>query len=321
MIVNNLRSKDNNLIKKVTILNCKIKKMINFKNTTLIFPLFFLIFSCSNTFEENKAPDFQSKVSSSPIEKQPQLSNSNGNTIATRFPTPPNFERVKTETNSFAHYLQNLPLKPNGTKVHHYDGSLKWSQSPVAAVIDIDVENRDLQQCADAIMRLRAEYLRDQNRPDDIHFNFVSGFNAEYKKWRQGYRIKVNGNKVSWKKEAQPSDDYKSFRRYMTMVFSYASTLSLDKELKPVAKNDLQIGDVFIQGGSPGHAVIVVDVCENKTTGEKRFLLAQSYMPAQDMHVLTNPNDAVSAWYSNNYKEELETAEWTFKAENLKRWK
>lgn len=289
------------------------------KNLLLLSIITCLNFSC-----ENAASQQQATTASPASTQQPKITkilNPKGKTIVSRFPSPPDFERVQTAENSFAHYLQNLPLKPDGTKVKHYDGSLKWSQAPVAAVIDIDVENRDLQQCADAIMRLRAEYLLAQNRPDDIHFNFVSGFKAEYKKWRQGYRIKVNGNKVTWKKEAQPSDDYKSFRRYMTMVFSYAGTLSLAKELKPIPKNDLQIGDVFIQGGSPGHAVIVVDVCKNKTTGEKRFILAQSYMPAQDMHVLTNPNESTSHWYSNNYENKLVTAEWTFKAEDLKRWK
>lgn len=286
----------------------------------LLLLLTFITSSCENAAQDNKVRESNCGIEYRNERIKSKYINQNGNTIATRFPTPHNFERIQSAKNSFAYYLQNLPLKPDGTKVHHYNGTLKWSQSPVAAVIDIDVENRDLQQCADAIMRLRAEYLRDQNRPDEIHFNFVSGFNAEYKKWRQGYRIRVNDNQVTWVKTAQPSDDYKSFRRYLTMVFSYAGTLSLNKELEPVAKNDLQIGDVFIQGGSPGHAVIVVDVCENKATGEQRFLLAQSYMPAQDIHVLTNPNNGASNWYSNNYENELKTPEWIFYARDLKRW-
>lgn len=301
-------------------MNKEKKSMKNF----LLVLIALQIIACQNaTSQQQSASTLSDKKEQSKVDAQPKSTfpiHPDGEIIATRFPVPKGFERVEIAKNAFGHYLRHLPLKPHGSKVKHYDGSLKWSQDPVAAVIDIDVENRDLQQCADAIMRVRAEYLLAQNRPDDIHFNFVSGFNATYKKWRQGYRIKVNGNKVAWKKEAEPSDDYKSFRRYMTMVFSYAGTLSLAKELKPVAKNDLQIGDVFIRGGSPGHAVIVVDVCENTDTQEKRFLLAQSYMPAQDMHVLTNPNNATNHWYSNNYVDELQTAEWTFKATDLKRF-
>ena len=62
--------------------------------------------------------------------------------------------------------------------------------------------------------------------------------------------------------------------------------------LKPgvsVPYTSLQPGDVFIKGGSPGHAVIVVDVAIYTQTGKKVFLLAQSYMPAQQIHILVNP--------------------------------
>ena len=41
-----------------------------------------------------------------------------------------------------------------------------------------------------------------------------------------------------------------------------------------------KIGDIFIQGGSPGHCVMVVDVAA-KAFGERIFLLAQSFMPAR----------------------------------------
>jgi len=46
----------------------------------------------------------------------------------------------------------------------------------------------------------------------------------------------------------------------------------------------------------PGHAVIVVDMAED-AKGQRAFLLAQSYMPAQDIHILKNPMDAdLSPW-------------------------
>lgn len=40
------------------------------------------------------------------------------------------------------------------------------------------------------------------------------------------------------------------------------------------------VGDVFLKGGSPGHVVMVVDLCENEE-GQKAFLPGQGYMPAQ----------------------------------------
>jgi hypothetical protein len=66
----------------------------------------------------------------------------------------------------------------------------------------------------------------------------------------------------------------------MHVVLAYAGTYSLEHELKPVPLGDIEIGDVFVKGGFPGHAVLVADMVENSATGEKRFLLIQSYMPA-----------------------------------------
>ena len=107
----------------------------------------------------------------------------------------------------------------------------------------------------------------------------------------------------------------------MDIIFAYAGTLSLEKELIPVHISEIQIGDVFIQGGSPGHAVIIVDLAED-INGNKIFLLAQSYMPAQDIHVLKNPeNREISPWYSVNFEADLKTPEWTFKKSDLKRFK
>jgi hypothetical protein len=107
----------------------------------------------------------------------------------------------------------------------------------------------------------------------------------------------------------------------MTFVFRYAGTLSLSKELVPVRLENIQPGDVFIKGGSPGHAVIVMDVTENSKTHEKLFLLAQSYMPAQEIHILRNPeNTDTFPWYSTNFTGDLETPEWTFTRDELKRF-
>mgnify|MGYP000471731144 CR=1 FL=1 len=85
---------------------------------------------------------------------------------------------------------------------------------------------------------------------------------------------------------------------------------------------EIEIGDVFIKGGFPGHAVIVVDMAINKTNQEKVFLLAQSYMPAQELQILKNPNNQeISPWYRvSEISGELRTPEWTFKKTDLKRF-
>jgi hypothetical protein len=193
-------------------------------------------------------------------------------------------------------------------------------------VLDLDTGRRDLQQCADAVIRLRAEYLFANGKADDVVFRFTSGHPAEFKKWAAGHRPKVAGNTVTWPKTAAPDTSYASFRRYLDVVFTYAGTLSLSKELHPLPKDKplpetIAPGHVFIQGGSPGHAVIVLDVAKHPATGRVVFLIAQSYMPAQEIHVLKNRNDAgLSPWYAAEFEGELKTPEWTFKKADLKRF-
>lgn len=249
--------------------------------------------------------------------KPMELLNKEGTTIGERFRIPEGFQRVDAAESSFAQFLRNQKLKPDGTKVKYFDGRVK-AANVYDAVLDIDVGDRDLQQCADAVMRLRAEYLYKMGQYDKIKFHFVSGFLADYNTWMNGSRIKVDGNSVSWYKKTGYSNEYSSFRQYLDMVFAYASTESLEKELKSVAAADMKIGDVFIKGSLPGHVVIVVDMAENKATGEKLFMLAQSSTPAQDIHILkSSENENISPWYSINFGDKLTTPEWDFSSNQL----
>ena len=256
------------------------------------------------------------------IEKSHQhLINASGKNIATRFRLPDGFQRVDIANNSFAHYLRHLPLHPVGTKVKYYNGAIKENHDVYAGVVDMDIGERDLQQCADAIMRLRAEYLWQKGAYEAIHFNFTNGFRVDYSKWRQGYKIRVKGNQTTWYKAKESATTYKDFRAYMNLIFAYAGTLSLAKELPSIAFETMKIGDIFIQGGSPGHAIIVVDMAINPTTGKQLFLLAQSYMPAQDIQILQNPmNETFGPWYSNQFFGDLITPEWRFDRTDLKRF-
>ena len=248
------------------------------------------------------------------------LVNPEGSKIEERYSTPKDYTRVEVSEDSFVKILRNSKLKSYGEKVLYYDGRIKNKSNVYDSVFDVEIGNRDLHQCADAIMLLRAEYLYSQELYDQIHFNFVSGFNARYDKWMEGYRIKVEGNNVSYYKATEPSNTYETFRKFMDMVFAYSGTLSLENELDNVKVEEMEIGDVFIVGGSPGHAVIVVDMAVNET-GEKMFMLAQSYMPAQQTQILINPTDkTISPWYRVCSEERLITPEWTFDWDHLKRF-
>ena len=139
----------------------------------------------------------------------------------------------------------------------------------------------------------------------------------DYPEWMKGNRLAVNGNKTRWVKSGAPSNTYADFRAYMDIIFTYAGTISLAKSLHPKNIDDIAIGDVFVYGGSPGHAVIVVEVAES-TSGGKVFMIAQSFMPAQEIHILKNYGDeSISPWYKNSITE-LNTPQWSFKINELK---
>jgi hypothetical protein len=247
-----------------------------------------------------------------------QNGESNPETISERLAPPSGFERLPVPPGSFAAWLRALPLKPNGAPVKLFNGADKARQDVHAAVIDIDVGSRDLQQCADAVMRLRAEWQYASGQKEEIAFNFTGGGRVAFWRYAKGQRPDETG--IHWLAKAKTDDSYASFRRYLDLVFAFAGTASLEKELFPVPVSDIRIGDVVIKGGSPGHAVIVADMVENITTKAKRFLLIQSYMPAQDMHVLRNPATGDgSPWYAVP-EGDLVTPEWTFPPGSLRRW-
>lgn len=244
-----------------------------------------------------------------------------GMTVEARFAPPAGYEREAVAADSFAAYLRHLPLKPHGSEVRLYDGRIKPSSGIYAAVVDLPIGTRDLHQCADAVIRLRADYLFSRQRYDDIRFRFSSGFVAEYSRWRRGERIAVSGNAARWQPGARPGVDARSYWRYLETVFAYAGTASLARELQAVPGDDPRIGDIFIQPGHPGHAVIVVDRAVDRDRGRAVFLLAQSYMPAQEIQVLQNPGAAVlSPWYAAGFGGTLVTPEWTFHAGDCMRF-
>jgi hypothetical protein len=237
-------------------------------------------------------------------------------------PTPEGFERVKYSAGTFQDWLQTLPLKKDELHVKLYNGLLKTNQNAHFKIIDIDVGTRDLQQCADAVIRLYSEYLFSEKKYNEIAFNFTSGDRCEFTKWIEGFRPKVKGNEVKWIKSESINQSYKNFRNYLNTIFTYAGSYSLSKELSSVSdSNDIKVGDIFIQGGFPGHAVIVVDLAIHRKTESKIFMLAQSYMPAQEIHVLINPESKdISPWYELGFSRKLYTPEWTFDWEALKRF-
>ncbi|MBL7963224.1 MAG: DUF4846 domain-containing protein [Flavobacteriales bacterium] len=237
-----------------------------------------------------------------------------------RFTPPPYAVAAPCPPGSFANFLAELPLREKQAPVKLFDGSLKHRQDVHAAVLEVSVGPRDLQQCADAIMRLRAEYLFGNGRQDEIAFHFTNGFKAEWRRWRQGERIRVQGHTCAWSAGGRVDGSHTELLRFLDVVFTYAGTQSLARELVAAHHAPIEAGDVFIQGGSPGHAVMVVDVAHDDQ-GRTWFMLAQSYMPAQDIHILKVPGRSDgSPWFLQHTAGELRTPEWTFAWEDRKRF-
>lgn len=211
------------------------------------------------------------------------------------------------DVNSWQYFLQQLPVvdKP----IVDYRGREISYQQKHVGIIPYDVGTSDLQQCADALIRLRVEYLFQQKKFGEIGFHFVSGDYYTWNDYCKGLRPIAKGNGVKFISGAASDRSHESLRRYLDIVYSYASTISLSKELKTAT--DFEVGTIVIHAGSPGHCFIIIDEAKNKA-GEKVYKLAEGYTPAQSIYVLRNlDEDGISPWYKLK-KGVIETASYRF---------
>jgi len=236
-------------------------------------------------------------------------------------PLPGGYKRVDAEAHSFGEWLRKVNLKKD-SRIYLYNGRLKDDQSMHFAVLDMPVGDKDLQQCADAIMRLRAEYFFDRGDIDSIHFKATDGSDLSFAKWMKGERYRLKGAKLAaYNSEISGGNERKQLEQFLEVVFSYCGTISLSKATKPVRDPGLLMaGDIFIKAGSPGHAMIVVDVATDNN-GKKIFMLAQGLMPAQSIHIVKNPLDEkMSPWYKVTVDTTITTPNWVFYRNQLSRW-
>jgi poly-gamma-glutamate synthesis protein (capsule biosynthesis protein) len=308
------------------------KKVILFSILLLITCM--LIVSCNRkkieepiVVDNDRNADLNTDITSAPDESKETVStqvvsliNTDGTTLEERINTPKGFSRLASSQDELTGFIRGLQLKKAGSQVLLYDGKEKDYQDGHIAIFDIDVGERDLQQCADSVIRIYAEYYWSIGAYDRIAFHLTNGFLMEYTKWRDGNRLVVDGNDTSWSKKAQYDDSYENFRKYLNIIYSYAGTMSLSEECDRISMEEILPGDMFIYGGSPGHCVLVVDVAAD-ASGNKCFLLAQGYMPAQDFHILKNPLHPEDPWYyTTEIKYPLETPQWSFEEGSLVRW-
>ena len=229
-------------------------------------------------------------------------------TLGEALAPPPGYTRVEVEEDSFGAWLRGLPLRAAGTPVRDFRGERlrAGDDAFVAAVAELDVGSANLQQCADSIIRLHAEWQWARGQQERITYRFTSGHRAEWKRYAAGERARVSGSRVTWVKKGKVDGSREAFRAYLDLVFTYAGTMSLAAEAKRPGRDEVRPGDFFVLGGSPGHAVLVLDVARN-AEGERVALLGQGFIPAQDFHVLSPSEEG--PWFSLE-GEEVATPFW-----------
>ncbi len=206
-------------------------------------------------------------------------------TLAARFAPPAGYRRFEAPSRSLAAWLRALPMKPPGSPVRTREGRI-WVEGAhpgLAAVVDLDV--LPWQQCWDTAVRLWAEWRWETGRRTEIAFPYGGGLRRlRWRDWAHGLRPVREGRRFTLRPVAPPARGRRAFLAYLRHLFLRTGTVHAHL-LQRVAPADVRPGDVLVHPGSPGHAVIVLDVARGPG-GEAAVLLGEGFIPAQDLHVL-----------------------------------
>lgn len=197
------------------------------------------------------------------------VSNPAGRKTLGEIAVPAGFERVEVPQGSFGAFIREFPLRPRGSHMRYFSGRLANGQYFGYAVLDLPMIS-DIEQCADAVMRMRGEYLWNTGQYELIHFHSVEGKDMRF----------------------SGGADREALENYLRRVYASANTASLRKYMSEKDFKDVAPGDVLVyeapSAGVYGHAVLVADVAVNPKTGKTALMLAQSSTPALTMHVVRN---------------------------------
>ena len=221
-------------------------------------------------------------------------------TVADAYPPPKPSVRYPAE--GFGAWVQQRPVAPEQRPITTFDGRVVHHEG---RVIQLPLVSGDLQQCADSAIRLRAEWLREGGHP--ITFHATSGDPIDWTTYQFGQRPYESEGHIAWK----PGGDG-SWESYLRWVFMWAGTRSLAYDTVPVSEP--HPGDLLVNPGSPGHAVVLLDVAKH---GEDTYVLVgEGYMPAQSFHVEHGPHQG---WW--RYNDGVQLPHWWMPATGLRRFK
>ncbi len=220
-------------------------------------------------------------------------------TVRQRFEPPAGFTRMVVPDNGFAAWLRQLPLKESGNPVLDFRGKTfkQGNDTTVAAVADMNIKGRRLEQCMDVLLRFYAEYLIETGKQDSICFPLPDGLTLSWQQWRAGLRPHFKGLHFQLRQSAAAGSSTKSFRRYLDTIFSYSGSQTFYHYYPQIPLKDIRSGDFIVRKEGKGHAVLIVDVAQN-ARGEKAALVGQGDTPACQFYLLKGKNG--SAWFPLN---------------------
>lgn len=240
-----------------------------------------------------------------------------------KIPLPAGYNRLQVNDQSYAAWLRKILLRRQNI-VCMYNKRPIANQFGHYAVLDISTGQRDLQQCADAIMRLKAEYLFSISAYEQINFIASDKTVFNFKEFAKGQRYALRGRSMTTFQSHIDNSCYTHpcLMQFLECVFRYCSTYTL--QLQTTTKNDFSSilpGDMLVKGGSPGHAMIVLDVAKNTANSKIIYMLGQGFMPAQNIHIVKNPgNLSLGPWYEVNDTKKIITPGYIFEKSQLRKW-
>jgi len=264
-------------------------EVCSIKTPLFIFVLFFSLAFCT-----------AQNVSVNPADlKQERLQ-----TISERFAPPEGFKRIPVKAASFSAWLRNLPLLPEDSPVKDYRNRV-WKSSAdttVAAVASIDIKGRKLDQCMDILIRFYAEFLWRANRQTEISFPLPDGLMISWQEWEQGLRPQFKGAHFYLEKKAEPDVTSKNFQLYLNTIYEYSSTQVFYHYYRDINPEQLESGDFIVKKGNKGHAVMIVDLAEDKG-GNKVALIGQGDTPACQFYLLNYKKG--NPWFPLDFKNDI----------------
>jgi hypothetical protein len=240
--------------------------------------------------------------------------------LVERIAVPAGYERAPVPDRSFAAWLRHLPVASEETPVTTVNETvvLAADHPNLAAVVALRPRAERLLNGVNILIRLRAEYCWTAQRTEALVFHFTSGHLAGWRAWSLGDRPFVDGRNVAFRRVVGRDDSRDSFCMYLETVFRYASLPSLLADTRPADDRRIEAGDILVQRGRPGHALMVLDIATD-ARGRLRVLLGQGGRPAQAFHVLQS--DAGTAWFPFMQTRGIEIAgHGVFHAKSLRHW-